>query len=162
MPREDSSVVSIAGPNSSAALLVRIPGATCAFPVDAVVEIMRALPTSALAGMPEFVRGLALVRGAPTPVIDLGALFQDSELTGRRFVVLRVGERTVAVLVDAVLGVVQMDRSTFQELPPVLLSARSEVIEAIGRLDSQLLVTFRAGRLVPDVVWQAMSVAAVQ
>jgi purine-binding chemotaxis protein CheW len=150
-------MVGVEDPNSGAVLLVRVPGAICAFALDAVVEIMRPLPVRTLAGMPAFVRGLALVRGAPTPVIDLSTLFLGSELTGTRFVILKTGGRTAAVIVNEVLGVVQIDRSTFQEMPPVLQSARSELVEEIGTLDSQLLVTLRTARLVPDTVWEAIS-----
>jgi purine-binding chemotaxis protein CheW len=116
---------------------------------------------SALAGMPDFVLGVALVRGTPTPVIDLAAaLFGVTQHAGTRFVILRVGGRAVAVLVTAVLGMAKLDSAWIQALPPVLQSARADFIEAIGRADSELLVTLRSGRLVPEAVWSAVASAA--
>jgi len=157
-PIQKRPSISRPGLNSSSVVLVRIPGAVCAFPIEAVVETTRPLPTSAFTGMPEFLLGIALVRGIPTPVVDLNSLFQgSSHAAATRFVILRTGERTVAVLVEAVLGVVEIDRSVLQDLPPALQSARSDLIEAVGRTDSELLVTLRIGRLVPDAVWESLT-----
>jgi purine-binding chemotaxis protein CheW len=40
---------------------------------------MRPLPIKPIAGTPGFVRGVSIIRGAPTPVIDLKALLDNSE-----------------------------------------------------------------------------------
>ena len=78
-----------------------------------VRETMRPLPVEPLAGAPPLVRGLATIRGYPTPVVDVGRLLDSSESSCAptlspslaRFVSLELGERTAALAADAVLGV---------------------------------------------------------
>ena len=137
------------------ALLVRAAGRLCAVPIAQVVEAMRALPVEPIPGAPTFVQGLAIVRGAPTPVVDLGLLTAGRSAAGR-FVTLRLGDRRAVLAVDTVVGVRVLDGSLLQELPPLLRDARAEVVEAIAVLDRELLVSLRAGRLVPEDVWQAL------
>jgi purine-binding chemotaxis protein CheW len=136
-------------------LLVRIPGAVCGLMVGDVVETMRPLPVEPLANVPDFIRGIALIRGAAVPVIELAALFQ-AHSTGpiTRFLTVRVGERCVALAVESVIGIAELDENRFAEMPPLLKSARTESIEAIGTLDAELLVLLRASRLVPEPAWK--------
>jgi len=86
-------------------LLVRAGTLTCALPLSHVVETMRPLPIEPLANAPAFVRGLSIIRGAPVPVVDLGALLNTpSSRPPPRFVTVRAGERRVALAVDGILG----------------------------------------------------------
>jgi hypothetical protein len=48
------------------------------------------------------VRGLAVIRGVPLPVVALAALFHADPGACGCFVVVRTGERRVALAVDAV------------------------------------------------------------
>jgi purine-binding chemotaxis protein CheW len=87
-----------------------------------VVEVMRPLPLEPVIGLPTFILGLSVIRGAPVPVVDLAALTGDRRGSGTtRFVTLGLGERRVAVAVEEVLGVRALDVETLQELPPLLL-----------------------------------------
>jgi len=140
---------------SNSLLLVRIPGAVCGLMVCDVIETMRPLPVEPLANMPDFVRGITLIRGAAVPVIELAAVFDGhSSAPVARFVAVRAGERCVALAVESVIGVTELDQSRFEDLPPLLKSARTEAIQAIGTLDAELLVLLRASRLVPEAVWK--------
>jgi purine-binding chemotaxis protein CheW len=144
------------------AVVVRAAGATCAFPVSQVLETMRPLPIQPVANSPAFVLGVALVRGVAVPVVSLAAFFGGEALSeGARFVTLRAGARTVAVLVDSVIGIAELNQGRFQELPPLLSQLQPAVMETIGRLDSELVVVLRGARLVPDSIWEAASVAGV-
>jgi purine-binding chemotaxis protein CheW len=77
--------------------------------------------------------------------------------TAERVVTLRLGDRQVALCVDAVLGVRNLDLSAIQELPPLLRGASTDVIEAMGTLDEQFLIVMRAGWVLSDEVWQALA-----
>jgi purine-binding chemotaxis protein CheW len=138
-------------------LVVRVQTRVCAVPLTHVVETMRPPPVEALAGMPAFVRGVSIIRGVPTPVVDLGAVLGALGGIAQRLVTLRLGDRQVALSVDAVLGVRDLDFSAIQELPPLLRGASTDVIEAIGTLDEQFLMVLRAGWELPDDVWQALA-----
>ena len=52
-------------------LLFHVGASVCALRLEDVGETMRPLPVSPLPETAAFVLGLAIVRGAPTPVIDL-------------------------------------------------------------------------------------------
>jgi purine-binding chemotaxis protein CheW len=120
---------------------------------------MRPLLVEPIAGMPPFVRGVAVIRGVLVPVVDLGALL-GTGLSGAvtRFVTLRLDQRQVAVAVDAVLGVQEVDRSRLEEMPPLLGEASAEVVEALGVLDAQFCIWIRAARVLPEEAWQTLSV----
>jgi len=127
---------------------------------------MRPLPVEPLAGAPPFVRGLATIRGFPTPVIDIGRLLGSSELSvtptlsspAARFVSLELGERTVVLAVDAVLGVSSIPPGILVNIPPLLQEACASMISVVGVLDARLLLVLEAARLVPDSTWSALEV----
>ncbi len=125
-----------------------------ALPVGDVQETMRPLPVTPVAGAPACVRGVAIIRGVPVPVIDLGAVLgaladADVRAPARRFVTIKVDRRVVALAVDEVIGVRWLDAGELTALPPLLGDAGAEAIEAIGRLDARLLVILHTAQLVP-------------
>ena len=147
--------------SGSRTLIVRVQTRVCALPLVHVIETMRPLPIEPFASAPSFVLGVSIVRGVPTPVVDLGvALGAPSGVPGR-FVTLRLGDRQVALSVDTVLGIRDLDGAKIQALPPLLQEASKDLIEAIGTLDAQILMVLRAGWELPDEVWQDLAVGEV-
>jgi purine-binding chemotaxis protein CheW len=140
---------------ASASLVLEVGSRVCALPVAFVRETMRPLPVEAVEGTPHFVLGLAVIRGQPTPVVHLGRLLGETDSTApSRFVTLRLGDRTLALAVGAVLGVRRLDASAFQPLPAILGVAGETAIESVGELDGQLLVVLQAMGLLPEPLWQ--------
>jgi len=136
-----------------------------ALPLRDVKETMRPLPVVPLAGAPPFVRGLATIRGFPTPVVDVGRLLSPSESSVApptlsaslaRFVSLGLAERTAALAVDAVLGVRSVPSGVLLDTPPLLQDACASLVTVVGALDARLLLVLEAARLVPDSAWRAM------
>ena len=141
-------------------LLCQVGSRVGALALKDVRETMRPLPIEPLNGMPHFVLGLAVVRGAPVPVIDAGRLLSPlpSTLSGTaaRFVSLRLGRRTAALAVDAVIAVRSIARQTLAQIPPLLRESEAELVSAIGTLDAELLLVFEAAHLLPDPIWDAI------
>jgi purine-binding chemotaxis protein CheW len=145
-------------------LLCRIGSCIGALALKDVRETMRPLPIEQLPGMPPFVLGLAIIRGFPTPVVDAGRLLNPSSPPSTpifspspaRFVSLKLGERTAALAVDAVLDVRSLPAETLSNIPPLLRGGDAELVSAIGALDAKLLLVLEAARLVPDALWSAM------
>ncbi len=137
-------------------VVVRAASRLCALPLESVIETMRPLPVEPLASAPSFVRGVALIRDLPTPVVDLASVL-DSGVQGeiRRFVTLRAGPWPIALGVEAVIGVRELV-AVLDDMPPLLRGASAEAIQAIGILDAQLLTVLHAARLVPDAVWDGL------
>jgi purine-binding chemotaxis protein CheW len=119
---------------------------------------MRPLPVSPLPNMPDFICGVALIRGTPTPVVELEAFFQaEQRPVAGRFVTVRSAGRAIALSVQSVVGVAEQGRLNVADLPSLLKNARTDVIEAVGRLDADLLVMLQIARLVPESAWSSLS-----
>jgi purine-binding chemotaxis protein CheW len=125
-----------------------------------VQETMRPLPTQLLAAAPDFVIGVALIRGAAVPVVDAGALLGETgEPNATRFITLRIGERSIALAVEAVLGIRELDSTSLQQLPPLLRDASSEVLSALGSLDTEFLSLLELARTLTDPVLDALELS---
>lgn len=143
-------------------LIARAAGRLCAFRLSSVLETMRPLSVMAFPDAPSFVLGTAIIRGLPTPVVDcavlLGVQGQGDKIG--RFITLKVSEkRVVALGVEAVIGI-RNPSELPNDLPPLLQSARSEVIKTISALDERLLVTLSEACLLPEEVWVALESTA--
>ncbi|MCB9736806.1 MAG: chemotaxis protein CheW [Deltaproteobacteria bacterium] len=139
-------------------------GRRCALPVGHVVETLRPLPVSPLEGLPAYVSGVSVVRGAPTPVVDLGALLGGPPAPPTRWVIVRAtATRALALAVDAVVGLVPAaDLGPAAALPPLLASAAAEVVAEVTRRDDALLFVLEAARLVPEGAWAAVDAARAE
>jgi purine-binding chemotaxis protein CheW len=130
-----------------------------ALPIDSVVEIMRMLPVEALAGAPEYILGLSIVRGVPVPVVEAGMVVSHEAGDPARLISVKAAARTIALAVDEVIGITAIATDSFDELPPLLGAAATDTIAAIGARDGGLLALLRAGRLVPDEVFARLEEA---
>jgi purine-binding chemotaxis protein CheW len=134
-------------------LIAQVGTLACAIPVEHVVETMRPLPVEPLGQGAEYVRGVAVIRGEPTIVIDAAVLFgQDFKTSAgarSRFVVVRAAGKKAALVVDSVSEVRAIAQAELGALPPLARAASSDVIAAIAAVDSGLVVMLEAAKLVP-------------
>jgi purine-binding chemotaxis protein CheW len=131
-------------------LVCRVRQRRCAIPIEAVVETMRSQPIERLPDTPPGVLGVAVIRGVPTPVVDVaGLLGERAEPT--RLVTIRVDRRIVALAFDAIDGVTRLAPAAIHEPQPLLQGAAAGAISAIGELDRELVLMLETMRLLPDV-----------
>ena len=154
-------VLTVRASEISPVLVVMVGARACAFPLHHVVETMRPLPIKPVAGTPGFVRGVSVIRGIATPVVDLKALLENSENSPSygRFVTLKLDDRRVAIGVDSVVGLRNLDSAQLGALPPLLRDVTADLIESFATRDAQLLLVLRAARIVPDAVWTTLAAA---
>jgi purine-binding chemotaxis protein CheW len=145
------------GPVTSASpaswLMCRVDDRLLAVPLARVVETMRPLPMRPVSGVPSFVLGLSVIRGAPAPVLDVGSVLGAPGGRAGRFVTIRCGPRLVALAVESVLGIRNLADATLVGIPPLIGVLDRTVLSAIGTLDSDLLLVLTEARLVADEVW---------
>ena len=146
---------------TSPVFVVMVGARACAFPLHHVAETLRPLPIKPVAGTPGFVRGVSVIRGTPTPVVDLKALLENCENSPSygRFVTLKLDDRRVAIGVDSVVGLRHLDSAQLGDLPPLLRDVSADLIESFGTRDAELLLVLRAARIVPDEVWATIAAA---
>jgi len=140
-------------------LLCRVHDLHCAIPLEHVAETMRPLPVESIAGMPAFVAGMAIVRGSPIPVVDAAWLLCGMASPATRFVIVKSGDRHIALAVEAVTGVVDLSRDVLAALPPLLQGAHLDAVAGVGTLDGGLLIALQASHLMPDDVWTTFQAA---
>jgi purine-binding chemotaxis protein CheW len=143
-------------------LVVKIGTFRCALPVSCVVETMRPLPVHPIPTAARFVAGASVIRGEAVPVVNLAGLLGAASSPPARFVVVRAGERKIAVAVDAVVGIHEVAVAAMASVPPLLAEAGSETVSALGAVDMELLLVLETARLVPDETWSALADTATR
>ena len=110
------------------------------------------LPVEPLADAPAFMQGLAVIRGAPVAVVDLGRLLGQAKTAPARIVTARVGGRILGLSVTNVLGVRRADEVGPHAAVPLLREAAREAVSTIGALDSEALLFLDGLRVVAEAV----------
>jgi purine-binding chemotaxis protein CheW len=137
-------------------LLFRADGQLCALGLEYVSEIMRPVPVVPVAGAPPFVRGVGVIRGVPTPVVDTAALVGVGDRGVTRFVVVKGGRYPAALAVDEVLGVRDVAPESSHGFSPLLGTAQAELIVALGAISDELLLFLSSAQIIPDSMWAAL------
>ena len=132
-------------------LLVRCAGSSFGLPVASILEIMRPLPVEAVPGAPAFLAGLAIIRGAATPVASMRAMLGAEPAPASRFVLLRTGTRRVALAVDTVTGLARIPETDLASAPPLVGRIASGALDSVAALDGALLLILETGRLLDDL-----------
>ncbi|MCH9729783.1 MAG: chemotaxis protein CheW [Actinomycetia bacterium] len=137
-------------------LIVELGSKSCAFSACDVVETMRPLDAEPLPDMPQYMLGIAVIRGLPTPVVDLSWLLGDAKTqTASRYVSIRVeGDRIVALAVPTVPKLRSLASAELTDLPPLFGHADEERIARLGKLDEKLLLVLNKGALLSPEFWQ--------
>jgi purine-binding chemotaxis protein CheW len=125
-----------------------------------VTEVVRPLPVEPLAGVPPFVRGICVLRGSPTPLLDVRTLLGGAAAGGaqpRRFIGMRADRHIVALAVDEILGIRDLPLDLLYDLPSAFAPA---ICESVAAFDGEPMLFLSAARVVPASVWDALDGAA--
>ena len=138
------------------ALICQAGTTLCALPAQFVAETMRCLPVEPLRSPLPFVTGVAVVRGAAVPVVDLAACLGLGSAPTTRFVTVRPAGRAdglVALAVAAVSGVREIAPDLAATVPPLLRGTSGDLVTAIGVLGEAPLLILGNSFAVPDELW---------
>ncbi|MEU4237041.1 chemotaxis protein CheW [Actinoplanes sp. NPDC026619] len=142
------------------ALVFRAGPLLCALRLDEVIETMRPLETQPLAGTPPFVLGISVLRGVPTPVIDVARLLRGGKGEAERYVAVQTERGAVALATGEIIGIRTVDASTTGGHPALLGGRSSRLVAGVGTLGAEPLLLLQSMRAIPDEVWEAAAVAA--
>ena len=143
------------------ALVFRAGPLLCALALDEVIETLRPLELRPLAGTPPFVRGISVLRGVPTPVIDVARLLGNEAIEPQRFVAVRTERGAVALATGPILGIRDVDASPTGGHPALLGGRSSRLVAGVGTIGAEPLMLLQSMRAVPDEVWEAAAAAGV-
>jgi len=136
-------------------LVFRAGTLLCALRLDEVIETMRPLATRPLAGTPGFVRGLCIMRGVPTPVVDVARLLAGETADTTRYIAVRTERGPVAFATGDVLGLRQAEPDPAARHSVLLGAAAGALVAGVTTIDAQPLLLLQSMRVVPDEVWAA-------
>ena len=142
-------------------LVFRAGALLCALPLDEVIETMRPLATRPLAGTPPYVRGISVMRGVPTPVIDVSRLLRGDQGEPERYVAVRTERGPVALATGPILGIRDTTADIGRGHPALLGGGSKSFIAGVGTIDAEPLLLLQSMRAVPDEVWEAAAATSV-
>jgi purine-binding chemotaxis protein CheW len=140
------------------ALVFRAGTLLCALPLAEVVETMRPLETRPLAGTPAFVLGISVLRGVPTPVIDVARLLAGVAGDVERYVAVGTERGPVALATGTVLGIRTIEAGS-ADAHPALLGASHRLVAGVATFGAEPMLLLQSMRTVPDDVWEAAAAA---
>ncbi|RLV49395.1 chemotaxis protein CheW [Nocardioides mangrovicus] len=119
--------------------------------VDTVQEVLRGLPTTRIPLAPHTLAGLINLRGQVLVAIDLReqlGLEQRSTDVDPMLVVLRMAGESMALLVDSIGAVVDVDNDQFEPPPDTLTGPSRALVRGAYKLPDRLLLALDVDRAV--------------
>jgi purine-binding chemotaxis protein CheW len=154
-----------AGDNLCQFVTCRVGHEEFALDVLSVQEINRMVEITRVPKAPFFVEGVINLRGRIIPVLDLRRRFglPVAERTNEsRIVVILVRQRMVGLIVDEVVEVLRIPKSTVEPPPSVGSSAGAEFTQGVGRIGDRLLIVLDLNRLLLPSEQAALDAATGQ
>ncbi|AMV35416.1 Chemotaxis protein CheW [Pirellula sp. SH-Sr6A] len=121
----------------------RIEDQTYAFPIGQIQEIVILGHVTRTPQVPDYVEGVANLRGSIIPVINLRKLFglapkpADADT---RTMVVNVGKRVIGCTVDTVTQVIRIAHDAVHMAPDTVTGQGSSYISGFARVGEQLIV----------------------
>jgi purine-binding chemotaxis protein CheW len=121
--------------------------------IMAVREIRGWSPATTLPQSPSYMRGVINLRGAVLPIMDLAARLGMPviEPTVRSvFIVVKAGDRTVGLLVDAVSDILSINDDMVQPTPDVACDAVRSFVRGIISIEGRMISEISLDRILPE------------
>lgn len=121
-----------------------------AFPITQLQEIQRMLSITPLPKVPNFVLGIANLRGTVIPVIDLRikiGIDAKPFTKEARIMVINSEGKMVGVVVDSVKGVIRIDPLQLEPPPPLISNLQSDSIKAVVNFENRLILLLDLNRI---------------
>jgi purine-binding chemotaxis protein CheW len=124
-------------------VLCKIATAEYVLPAADVLQMESFAGATKVPGAAGQVAGLVQIRGRVVPVLDLRVVFGLPSIEptlDSRVVVMKLGERTVGLLVDSAREVLKIAAGDFQPPPPVVAQQTDGLVKAVAQSGSRLLM----------------------
>lgn len=118
-------------------------------------EIRGWTQTTELPHAPDYVCGVINLRGMVLPVVDLKARLGRgaTEVSAKHvIIVMRCGEQTMGLLVDAVSDILTVTEGDIQVTPELARDRQSEFVDGIAVLDKRMVTILNLERLAATLI----------
>jgi len=125
-------------------------------------EIRGWTPATPLPHAPEYVRGVINLRGAVVPVVDLKCRLGrgQTEATAKHvIIVVRCGQRTIGLLVDAVSDIMTVTSADIQATPELARDVHSQLVDGIAVLDQRMVTVLSMEQLTASLAGMQSTLA---
>jgi purine-binding chemotaxis protein CheW len=121
----------------------RIENDYYAISVIEVQEVIRKQSLTSIPCAPEFIKGLINLRGQIVTAVSLRNLFglPESETNEYMNIIVRSKESLYSLMVDEILDVMNVEKSTFEKTPENLDEKIRDYISGVYKLEGKLLIT---------------------
>ena len=125
-------------------------------------EIRGWTETTLLPHAPDFVRGVINLRGVVLPVVDLksrlGRGLTEANLK-HVIIVVKSGERTIGLLVDAVSDILTATAADIQPTPELARDSANSFVDGIAVLDARMVTLLSMEKLIASLVGDTATLA---
>lgn len=131
-------------------LCCRVAHEGYAISIMAIKEIVKPRDVTEVPRMPSFILGVISLRGVIIPIMDmrLRLSLPVSPVTGReRIIVLRMDTGFCGVLVDEVIQVARIKKSSIEDPPAVLDGIDRDFVTGLGHFDNRMLIILNLGTI---------------
>lgn len=108
-----------------------------------VQEIKRMTDITRVPHTADYIRGVMNLRGSVLPVLDLKKRLglQPNEITDdTRIVIVKVGDLSIGLIVDAVSEVMTIAQSSIENAQSVVSGIAANYLDGVGKLENRLLI----------------------
>jgi len=115
-----------------------------------VQEIRGYDAVTALANMPDFIKGVINLRGIIVPIIDMRIKFHLGNVEYNQFtvvIILNVAHRVVGMVVDGVSDVITLNADQVKPAPEFGSALDTKYVTGIGAVDERMLILVDIERL---------------
>lgn len=108
-----------------------------------VQEIRSYGAVTKIANVPEFIKGVANLRGIIVPIIDMRIKFKLGNAEYDQFtvvIILNVSDRVMGIVVDGVSDVISLDMSQMRSTPAFGPAIATEYIMGLGAIEERMLI----------------------
>jgi purine-binding chemotaxis protein CheW len=96
-----------------------------------------------IANVPEYIKGVANLRGLIVPIIDLRVKFKLEKKEYDQFtvvIILNLSGRVMGIVVDGVSDVINLDRNQIQPTPAFGPIIATDYITGLGNIEERMLI----------------------
>ena len=141
----------------------RIEDQTYAFRIEQIQEIVILSQVTRTPQVPDYVEGVANLRGSIIPIVNLRKLFGIEPKpidADTRTIVVNVGKRTIGCTVDTVTQVVRISHDAIHAAPDTVTGHGTGYISGFARVHEQLIVLLEVEELLdPQKLEQVRQIA---